>query len=562
MLTKHIIEGVRGGDAAGSDGLIRMDDLYSYVRRHVMQDSAQEPMKWELNIRGQELIIARGRVVQPPPPPIRPSATVGGQLLHFRITKKPAHGRTGTIYKAIDTTLGRSVALKVLDPELTAREINLRRFQREAQLASNLSHPNACVIHGLFETGGLHFIVMEYVDGKTVRQLVNGRPLYLESSLSVALQVCDALSAAHAKGIIHRNINATNVMVTPDGQAKILGFGLATLLDDNPHAEHLEELGVPYGTATYAAPEQAVGKKVDHRADIFSTGVLLYEMLAGIWPFKGQTTVEVRYAVLHDTPEPIEEVRKDDPPPSIQVILDRALAKRPADRYQRIAEMRDALRVAMREMATARDHLHPQTGGVPTEIVHVPVRPRHEPTTGGGVVDSLRRWWRDRTMGMNIHATLPPLSLRSGSAATTPGTSTSPPSAQQVSQFKLEKSIAILPFRNLSNDPEIRFYEFSLADAVITELARNRSLAVRPSSVVAKYQGRDVDPREVGKELNVSAVISASFLRTGGVLRVSAQLIDVVTGEILWNDRIDATADDIIALQDTIACHIAQRLNV
>src|ERR671914_208185 len=238
-------------------------------------------------------------------------------LLNYRITEKLGAGGQGTVYKAIDERLGRTVVIKVLSPELTAREVNLRRFEREARLASSLDHPNICTIYGLHEVGGVHFIAMQYIQGKNVRELVAGRPLSLASALSIGTQVADALTAAHSRGIIHRDIKAGNVMVTAAGLAKVLDFGLAKLLDENKKGGdvHLTELGVPYGTATYAAPEQAAGKKVDHRADIFSTGVLLYEMLAGIWPFQGKTSVEVRYAVLHDTPQPIAEVRQDQTPP-------------------------------------------------------------------------------------------------------------------------------------------------------------------------------------------------------------------------------------------------------
>jgi serine/threonine protein kinase/tetratricopeptide (TPR) repeat protein len=493
---------------------------------------------------------------------------VGRTLLNYRITEKLGAGGQGTVYKAVDERLGRTVVIKVLSPELTAREVNLKRFEREAQLASSLDHPNICTIYGLHESDGLNFIAMQYIEGKNVRQLVNGRPLSLESALSIAYQVADALTAAHSKGIIHRDIKAGNVMVTASGLAKVLDFGLAKLLDESKQGGdvHLTELGVPYGTATYAAPEQAAGRKVDHRADIFSTGVLLYEMLAGIWPFKGQTTVEVRYAVLHDTPEPIEEVRKDDAPPSIQKILDRALAKKPEERYPLASELRDDLRASMREVASMRGDLDPQASGVPSEVVPFAVKPRHEPSTGGGFGGSLRRWWRGLT-GSEKQATSLPPGRRGGSAQPSGAAAPTAPSAapqpqQHVSQFELEKSIAILPFRNLANDPEVGFYEFSLADAVITELARNRQLIVRPSSMIVKYQGKDVDPREVGKELNVSAVLSANFLRAGGTLRVNAQLVDVVTGDMLWSDRIDATAEDLIALQDMIAHRIAEGLKV
>ena len=483
---------------------------------------------------------------------------VGRTLLNYRISEKLGAGGQGTVYKATDERLGRPVVIKVLAPELTAREVNLKRFEREAQLASSLDHPNICTIYGLHEVDGVHFIAMQYVEGRNVRQLVNGRPLALDSALSIAFQVADALTAAHARGIIHRDIKAGNVMVTDSGLAKVLDFGLAKLLDEGRRGGdvHLTELGVPYGTATYAAPEQATGQKVDHRADIFSTGVLLYEMLSGTWPFRGQSTVEVRYAVLHDTPQPINEVRDDNPPPRLQQILDRALAKRPEERYQRISEMRDDLRAVIRE-AAAGAGADIQAGGVPGDTVPITV-PRHQ-SSGGKVGRTFRRWWRSLTGAEGQPTSLPPAPRGTAHGSSFPSQA---PGSPHLSQFATEKSIAILPFRNLAGDPSASFYEFSLADAVITELARVRSLVVRSSSLIAKYQGRQVDPRDVGRELNVSAVLSASFLRAGDQLRVNAQLIDVASGDILWSDRIDASSQDIIALQDTIAQRIAQGVGV
>src|SRR6185312_13819116 len=206
---------------------------------------------------------------------------IGKFLRNYKILEKLGVGGQGTVYKATDGKLGRTVVVKVLPAELTAKEANLRRFEREARLASSLDHPNICTIFDLDEAEGHHFIAMQYVEGRNVRQLVNGHPLDLKSTLLIGLQVTDALAAAHARGIMHRDIKSGNVMVTPSGQAKILDFGLAKLLDDeiNPsgiHQTDLTEVGVPYGTATYAAPEQARGDRVDARADIFSTGVLLY----------------------------------------------------------------------------------------------------------------------------------------------------------------------------------------------------------------------------------------------------------------------------------------------
>src|SRR5262245_43618865 len=274
---------------------------------------------------------------------------IGKSLLHYRIVAKLGVGGQGAVYKAVNTKLNRTVVLKVLPRELTANGVNLKRFEREARLASSLDHPNICAIYDLAFHDDLHFIVMQHVEGVNVRELVNGRPLELKSALSIAIQVCDALVAAHNRGIIHRDIKANNVMVNNEGQVKILDFGLAKLIDEGTKSRkdidrtHLTEVGVPYGTATNAAPEQAKGMSVDARAYIFTTGVLLYETLTGKWPFEGKSVVDVRYAVLHDTPQPLANARPTPTPPQLQEILDRALAKDPNDRYQRITELRDDL---------------------------------------------------------------------------------------------------------------------------------------------------------------------------------------------------------------------------
>ena len=286
---------------------------------------------------------------------------IGKELLNYRILEKLGAGGQGAVYKALNTKLDRTVVIKVLPPELTVNEINLKRFEREAHLASSLDHPNICAIYDFNFAEGVHFIAMQYIEGRNVRELVNGHPLELKSALSIAVQVCDALVAAHAQGIIHRDIKANNVMVTEAGQVKVLDFGLAKLMDDKAtkadgvDQTHLTEIGVPYGTATYAAPEQARGERADHRADIFSTGILLYEMLTGIWAFQGKTTVDVRYAVLHDTPRPLAEARPAPTPPQLQRILDRALAKEPRDRYQDITAMRDELRIMLHDISLAED---------------------------------------------------------------------------------------------------------------------------------------------------------------------------------------------------------------
>lgn len=472
---------------------------------------------------------------------------IGKTLRNYHITEKLGAGGQGAVYRATDSKLGRSVVIKVLPPELTAREANLKRFEREARLASSLDHPNICTIFDLDEVDGVHFIAMQHVEGKNVRQLVAGRPLELKTAVLIGLQVAEALAAAHSRGIIHRDIKSGNVMVTPSGQVKVLDFGLAKLLDDEQaatsgiHHTELTEVGVPYGTATYAAPEQARGDRVDKRADIFSLGVLLYEMLTGTWPFRGKTTIDVRHAVLYDTAPPIAEMRTSPIPTRLQEVVDRALAKDPKDRYQNMENMRDQLRLVLQEIDSGAGHLQSVA----------PEPPRH--LGGANPVTRAMRWLKAIT--------------RSEMPTTSPNVTG--PTRQGLDETPLttvadqdKKSLAILPFRNLANDPTKSFYEFSLADAAITELARVRSLVVRPSSVIAKYQGQLIDPRQVGQELKVGAVLTAGFIHGGDNFRVTAQLLDVSTGDIIWSDRIDTGTSDIIALQDTIVQRIVEGLRL
>ncbi len=475
---------------------------------------------------------------------------VGTTLGNYKILEKLGAGGQGTVYKAVDSKLGRTVVIKVLPEELLTKEANVKRFEREARLASALDHANICTIFDLNEINGVHFIAMQYIPGRNVRQLVNGKPLQLESALAIAIQVADALAAAHAQGIIHRDIKAGNVMVTSKGEVKVLDFGLAKLLDDDAartsgiHHTELTEVGVPYGTATYAAPEQARGDRVDSRADIFSTAVLLYEMLTGTWPFRGKTAVDVRHAVLHEEPAAISDARREPVPPRLQQILNRALQKNPHDRYQQIGQFRDDLRAVVRDLAT--------TSGATIDQSGLPVAPRH--LHAEGPMARAMRWFKNLT------------GSESSAGSSSRGRSASQPLEADETPTTFgdrdRKSVAIMPFKNLGDDPETAFYEFSLADAVITELARVRALVVRPSSVIVRYQGKQFDPGDVGRELDVDAILTASFLRVKDHLRVTVQLLDVRTSEILWGDRIDADASDIIAVQDSIVQHIVDGLRV
>ena len=474
---------------------------------------------------------------------------VGSQINQYKILEKIGSGGQGTVYKALDTKLNRTAVIKVLPPELTQKTANFRRFEREAQLCSQLDHPNICTIYDFHSADGVFYIAMQYVEGKNVRQMVAGRSQELRSAVSITIQVADALAYAHSKNIIHRDIKAGNIMVGDTGQVKILDFGLAKLLEDEQADLHegqdrneITELGIPYGTATYAAPEQARGERADARSDIFSTGVLLYEMLTGIWAFQGKTVIDVRHQVLYGTPKPLADMRKEPLPIQLQQIVDKALAKDPKDRYQKIAGMRDELRAVLQQIAGV------QVMGTDTFAPS---------PADGSTVKRVLNWFTGKST--------PEVSGASQSFPSQISSSSQPSFAPDISLTATgteKKSVAILPFKNLSGDSESSFYEFALADAVITELAQIRSLIVRPSSVIAKYHHKDIDPREAGQELRVHAVLSAGFLRAGEKLRVTAQLLDVSTGDILWSDRIDAEGTDILALQDGIAQRILDGLRL
>ena len=339
--------------------------------------------------------------------------------------------------------------------------------------------------------------------------------------------------------------------MTPNGQAKVLDFGLAKLLDEDVartsgiHHTELTEVGIPYGTATYAAPEQARGDRVDARADIFSSGVLLYELLTGTWPFKGQTAVDVRHAVLHDEPIPLAQARPGRTPAKLQMILDKALARDVRNRYQRISYFGEDLRAVIKELGSE------SLPGFDDSVA--PVTPKHlEPK------NPMARAFRWLTGGRpgDTGAFGVARGMKSG-----PSSEKDETPASSLGEHD-RKSVAILPFQNVGNDRDIDFYQFSLADAAITELARVKSLVVRPSSVIVKYQDRQVDPALAGRELRVDAILTATFLRAGDRLRVTAQLLNVRTSEILWSERIDAEASDIIGVQDMIVKRIVEGLRL
>ncbi|HEY8413446.1 MAG TPA: serine/threonine-protein kinase, partial [Pyrinomonadaceae bacterium] len=458
---------------------------------------------------------------------------IGQLLLQYRIVEKIGEGGQGTVYRAIDTTLDRSAVVKVLPPALTDSSSNLLRFEREARLASSLDHPNICTIFGLHKVDDTHFIAMQYIEGRNVRELVAGRPLDLGQALSIAIQVTNALAAAHARGIVHRDIKARNVMVTRNGTVKVLDFGLAKLIEP-AHAvasdPQLTEVGVPYGTSTYAAPEQAQGLPVDHRGDIFSTGVLLYEMLAGTWPFRGKTALDVRYAVVYHKAKPIAEARGEDSPAiqRLQLVLDKALAKDPDDRYQRIEDMRTDLQDILRELEVDSSVGNTLTDAAQSTVPAL-LRPRRH------------FWTRPRLTFAAVSAVAVVIVALALFAFRRPRPAESPATIN---------SLAVLPFSN--NDPNTQYLSDGITESLIENLSQLPDLKVKSSSTVFHYKGRDADPKEIGRELGVHALLSGTIVQHGDELAVSVELIDVRDDSHIWGERYGRKVSEVVALPQQI----------
>ena len=446
------------------------------------------------------------------------------------------------MHKAYDTTLDRTVVLKLLAPELVAEEESRKRFLREARLASALDHPNICTVYEIAEVDNQYFIAMQYLPGKVLKKVISNKPLNLDSLLSIALQVGDALAAAHAKGIVHRDIKSSNIIITPRGQAKVLDFGLAKLLTEKERvaatgsqADELTRLGSPLGTPNYMSPEQARGDRADHRSDIYSFGVVLYEMATGRLPFKGQTNVDTMHAVLNAPYKAAKEINANLPA-ELSSIIDKAMARKQGDRYQAMPQMlEDLQRLSLSLRLGAQ--------GVPDGITTPYVMPKRQSSRG------------------SISQFISRLFARDAQIETQPGPAQAPsPRETAAGDFSLiggpRKTLAVLPFRNLSGEPDSDFYGLSLADSLITELAKVKSVAVLSSSYVARYQNQAIDPAQVRAELGADVVLTGNFLKASERLRVTAQLIDATSGAILWSEKIDADAKDVLKIQDRISRRI------
>jgi len=440
-------------------------------------------------------------------------------ILHYKILEKLGEGGMGVVYLAEDTKLKRKVAIKFLPHHISSNNEDRQRFEIEAQAAAALNHPNIAHIYAIEEKDDEMFIVMEYIDGIELKDKIKSGPISTYEAIYIAMQIVEGLDAAHTKGIVHRDIKSSNIMITEDGKVKIMDFGLAKI---NGGTE-LTKIGSTVGTAAYMSPEQTKGEEVDHRTDIWSLGVVMYEMLSGELPFKGDYEQAIIYSILNEEPKAISEM-STNVSSQLEEIVTKTLTKNSDERIQNADEFLSDLKTIGRQLK-----------GV-----------------DGKTTVSQKKESKKKTPYFYAGISVIIILITLMSILFFP----------EKEQGKSIGLIAVLPFSNNKPDPETDYLGFAIADQIIGDLAYLKNITVRPSSSIRKYEKQVIDAIKVGDDLNVDYVLTGSYLKQANIIRMNIELVEANTNEMIWREPIEVDFHNAFELQDIVAEKVVGGLNI